>query len=79
LIYIKSKREIDYIRESCKIVAETLQLLKKYVKPGITTGELDKIANDSAKVLVSLALATVVLILLCLKSAVDKALRVALR
>jgi methionyl aminopeptidase len=46
LIYIKSKREIDYIRESCKIVAETLQLLKKYVKPGITTGELDKIAND---------------------------------
>lgn len=46
MIYIKSKREIDYIRESCKIVAETLQLLKKYVKPGITTGELDKIAND---------------------------------
>lgn len=46
MIYIKSKREIDYIRESCKIVAETLQLLKKHVKPGITTGELDKIAND---------------------------------
>lgn len=46
MISIKSKREIDYIRESCKIVAETLQLLKRYVKPGITTLELDKIAED---------------------------------
>lgn len=46
MIYIKTKKEIDYIRESCKIVAETLQLLKKNVKPGITTGELDAIAND---------------------------------
>jgi methionyl aminopeptidase len=46
LILIKSKREIDYIRESCRIVAETLQLLKRYVKPGVTTLELDKIAED---------------------------------
>jgi methionyl aminopeptidase len=46
VIYIKTKKEIDYIRESCKIVAETLQLLKKYVKPGITTLELDRIADD---------------------------------
>lgn len=46
MIFIKTKKEIDYIRESCKIVAETLQLLKKNVKPGITTGELDLIAED---------------------------------
>jgi methionyl aminopeptidase len=46
LILIKSRREIDYIRESCKIVAETLQLLKRYVKPDLTTQELDKIAED---------------------------------
>lgn len=46
MIYIKSKKEIDYIRESCKIVAETLQLLRRYVKPGVTTAELDSIAND---------------------------------
>jgi len=46
LIYIKTKKEIDYIRESCKIVAETLQLLKKNVRPGVTTGELDVIAED---------------------------------
>jgi len=46
VIYIKTKKEIDLIRESCKIVAETLQLLKINVKPGITTYELDKIAED---------------------------------
>ena len=41
MILIKSKKEIDFIRESSKIVAETLQLMKAHVKPGITTGELD--------------------------------------
>lgn len=46
MIYIKTKKEIDYIRESCKIVAETLQLLKKKVRPGVSTFELDKIAED---------------------------------
>lgn len=46
MILIKSKREIDYIHESCLITAEVLQLLKRYVKPGITTQELDKIAED---------------------------------
>ena len=46
MILIKSKKEIDLIRESCVIVAEVLQLLKRYVKPGITTIELDKIAED---------------------------------
>ncbi|OGU75056.1 MAG: type I methionyl aminopeptidase [Ignavibacteria bacterium RBG_16_34_14] len=46
MIYIKTKKEIDLIRESCKIVAETLQLLKANVKPGITTFELDKIADN---------------------------------
>lgn len=46
MILIKSKKEIDFIRESCKIVAETLQLLKVNVKAGITTLELDKIAED---------------------------------
>ena len=49
MIYIKTKKEIDYIRESCKITAETLQLLKRYVKAGITTKELDQIAEDYIK------------------------------
>ncbi|HEX2984916.1 MAG TPA: type I methionyl aminopeptidase, partial [Ignavibacteriales bacterium] len=46
MIYIKTKKEIDLIRESCRIVAETLQLVKKHVKPGVSTFELDKIAED---------------------------------
>ncbi|HEX7358366.1 MAG TPA: type I methionyl aminopeptidase [Ignavibacteriaceae bacterium] len=46
MILIKSKKEIDYIRKSSRIVAETLQLLKSKVKPGISTLELDKIAED---------------------------------
>ncbi len=46
MIYIKTKKEIDFIRESCKIVAETLQLMKANVKVGITTKELDQIAED---------------------------------
>ncbi len=46
MILIKSKKEIDYIRESCKIAAEALQLVKKYVRAGITTKELDQIAED---------------------------------
>ena len=46
MIYIKTKKEVDLIKESCKIVAETLQLMKANVKPGITTRELDKIAED---------------------------------
>lgn len=46
MIYIKTKKEIDYIRDSCKIVAETLQLLKANVRVGVTTKELDQIAED---------------------------------
>ncbi len=46
MILIKTKKEIDYIRESCKIVAETLQLIKSKIKIGVTTKELDQIAED---------------------------------
>ncbi len=46
MIHIKNAREIDAIRESCRIVAETLNLVKKATKAGITTGELDQMAED---------------------------------
>jgi len=46
VIYIKTQKEIDLIRESCRIVAETLRLIKSNVKVGITTIELDQIAED---------------------------------
>ena len=46
MIYIKTKKEIDFIRESCRIVAETLQLVGSNAKEGISTIELDQIAED---------------------------------
>lgn len=46
MILIKTKKDIEFIKESCRIVAETLQLLKKKVEPGITTIELDNIAEE---------------------------------
>jgi methionyl aminopeptidase len=49
VIYIKTQKEIDFIRKSCRIVAETLQLVKNSVKVGIPTYELDRIAEDYIK------------------------------
>lgn len=46
MIYIKTQKEIDFIRDSCRIVAETLRLVSSNVKPGVTTFELDRIAED---------------------------------
>ncbi len=46
MIYIKTKKEIDFISESCRIVAETLQLLRSRIAPGVTTLELDRLAED---------------------------------
>lgn len=46
MINIKTQEEIKLIRESCRIVAEVLRLLKNYIKPGITTKELDQIAEE---------------------------------
>jgi methionyl aminopeptidase len=46
VIYIKTQKEIDFIKESCRIVAETLRLVKSNVRVGVTTFELDRIAED---------------------------------
>ncbi|HTK83079.1 MAG TPA: type I methionyl aminopeptidase [Bacteroidota bacterium] len=42
----KSPKEIALIRESCHIVAEVLRLLKGYVRPGVSTKELDRLAEE---------------------------------
>ena len=42
MIYIKNRDEIEQIRESNQIVAETLLFIKDYIKPGVSTGELNK-------------------------------------
>ncbi len=45
-VSIKSEKEIDLMREAGRIVADVLKLLGKYIKPGISAYELDKIAED---------------------------------
>ncbi|WP_188207988.1 type I methionyl aminopeptidase [Alkalibacillus aidingensis] len=46
MIIRKTPREIELMREAGKIVALTHQELKKHIKPGVTTNELDQIAED---------------------------------
>ncbi len=46
MIIIKSRKEIEKIKSSCNIVARALEELKKIVCSGITTRELDRIAED---------------------------------
>ena len=45
VIIIKSYREIEQLKRSNAIVAEVFQELKKAIAPGITTKELDEIAE----------------------------------
>lgn len=45
MIISKTQREIDIMREAGRIVALTHQELQKYIAPGITTKELDTIAE----------------------------------
>jgi methionyl aminopeptidase len=46
MITIKSAREIELMRRANVIVAEVLQELKKKVAPGVTTLELDELAEE---------------------------------
>ena len=46
MIIIKSKREIEKMRRAGRLVAETHAFLKQYIKPGITTKELDQAAEE---------------------------------
>ena len=46
MITIKTDREIELMKEPCKVVREVLNLAGQTVKAGMTTGELDKILHD---------------------------------
>ena len=46
MITIKSDREIELLRKAGRIVYDTHKYLKPYIKEGITTRELDKLAED---------------------------------
>ena len=46
MITRKSERELELMAESARIVSETLALMGEHVKPGVTTAELDAIAEE---------------------------------
>lgn len=46
MISIKSSSEIELMREAGRIVGEVHKYLEQFIKPGITTKELDKLAYD---------------------------------
>ncbi|HEX5591572.1 MAG TPA: type I methionyl aminopeptidase [Candidatus Limnocylindrales bacterium] len=42
----KSRREIEQMRRAGRIVAEVLALVEEELKPGVTTGHLDRLAEE---------------------------------
>ena len=42
---IQTKADIEGMRVAGKLAAECLLMIEEYVKPGVTTGELDRICH----------------------------------
>jgi methionyl aminopeptidase len=49
MIILKSPEEMKKMEQSCLIVAKTLDYLKDMVKPGITTLDIERLADDYIK------------------------------
>ena len=45
-ISIKTPEDIEKMRVAGRLAAEVLEMIEPYVKPGVSTGELDRICND---------------------------------
>ena len=46
MIYLKSEYEIEKMRESTRIVSQTLGKIAQKIEPGVMTATLDRIAED---------------------------------
>ncbi len=46
MIILKTQDEIEMMAKASKLVAETLQALKREVRPGVATEELDRLAEE---------------------------------
>ncbi len=49
MIVVKSSAELERMRRSGRMVAEVLELMRQKVVPGVTTLELDRLAEDQCK------------------------------
>jgi methionyl aminopeptidase len=48
-IAVKSRRELDQMREAGRHTGEILMILREIAKPGVTTGELNEIADNELR------------------------------
>ncbi len=48
-VELKTSAQIELMRRAGLVVGETLELLRESVRPGVTTGELDRIAEDNIR------------------------------
>ena len=46
MIKIKSPEEINLMKVAGRVTAEVLDIMREVIKPGISTGELDRIAEE---------------------------------
>jgi methionyl aminopeptidase len=46
MVIIKSKQQVAALRKAGRIVAETYEVLRPHLVPGVTTAEIDKIAEE---------------------------------
>lgn len=46
MVKLKTEEEIELLRENNILVSKTLAVVGEYIKPGVTTKELDRIAED---------------------------------
>ena len=46
MIFLKSDEEIEFLRISNQIVAKTLAEMAKIIAPGVSTNQLDKVAEE---------------------------------
>ena len=49
MIDIKSKREIELMKEACRVTALTHKAIAEAIKPGVSTLELDRIAEETIR------------------------------
>ena len=49
MVTIKSKHEIEKMREACRVAALAQKAVEEAIKPGISTWELDKIAENTMR------------------------------
>lgn len=46
MISIKSQREIELMRNTCKLAAQTLNYIEQFIKPGVSTEEINELCHE---------------------------------